>query len=187
MSVSLRVIAGSARGRELRHPRSATRPTSSRLKEALFSLLAAAALLRSPASELYAGSGALGIEALSRGVQRCTFVEANGENCKVIAGNLERVAVTGGTVMCGRVGHWRPEEGERYALVLADPPYNDFDSWTEIAASISGALTTDATIAIEHRSGQGPPEEVAGRKLWRDRKHGDGSVAIYRPTLSERG
>ena len=66
-------------------------------------------------------------------------------------------------------------------------PYDDFDSWTEIAASISGALTTDATIAIEHRSGQGPPEEVAGRKLWRDRKHGDGSVAIYRPTLSERG
>ena len=183
MSVSLRVIAGSARGRELQHPRGVTRPTSARLREALFSMLDAAALLRSPAIDLYAGSGALGIEALSRGVQHCTFIEANGASRKVIAGNLERAAVTGGKVIYGHVGRWRPTEGEAYALVLADPPYDDLASWTAIETSIVGALTADATIAIEHRARLQPPEEVAGRKLWRNRKHGDGSVAIYRPTL----
>lgn len=180
------MIAGSARGRELRHPRGTIRPTSARLREALFSMLDAAALLRSPAIDLYSGSGALGIEALSRGVQQCTFVEANGESCKVIDENLKRVAVTGGTVICGRVGLWRPLEGETYALVLADPPYDDLASWAAIETSILGALTTDATIAIEHRTRQQPPEEVAGRQLWRDRKHGGGSVAIYRPTSPAR-
>ena len=89
----LRVIAGAARGRELKQPRGSTRPTAARLREALFSMLDAGGMLRSPAIDLYAGSGALGIEALSRGVERCTFVEADRRACAIVAENVDRVAL----------------------------------------------------------------------------------------------
>jgi 16S rRNA (guanine966-N2)-methyltransferase len=179
--VALRVIAGAARGRELRQPRGATRPTSARLREALFSMLDAGEMLCTPALDLYAGSGALGIEALSRGVGRCTFVEAEGRTCAVIKENLDRVQLAGGTVVRGRVGRWRPPNGEVYALVLADPPYDDVASWAAIEESIADALTEDATIAVEHQAQDAPPDRLAGRPLWRDRRQGEGAVAIYRP------
>ena len=86
----------------------ATRPTSARLREALFSMLEAGGMLRSPVLDLYAGSGALGIEALSRGLERCTFVEADGRTCGVIRANLERVGLPGGAVVRGTVGRWQP-------------------------------------------------------------------------------
>ncbi len=180
------MIAGSARGRELTQPRGATRPTSARLREALFSMLEAGGLLRSPALDLYAGSGALGIEALSRGVERCTFVERSRRTCAVITENLQRVDLEGGTVVSGTVGRWRPEAGEAYALVLADPPYDDAAPWAAIEASVADSLTADAAIAVEHEARRTPPDQLAGRQLWRDRKHGDSAVAIYRPASAAR-
>ena len=149
-------------------------------------MLDAGGMLRSPAIDLYAGSGALGIEALSRGIERCTFVEADRRTCAVITQNLERVDLTGGTVVHRSVGRWRPDEGERYALVLADPPYDDPAPWAAIEASIADALIADAAIAVEHRAQRTPPDQLAGRQLWRDRRHGDGAVAIYRPVSAQR-
>lgn len=176
----LRVIAGSAGGIQLRQPGGVTRPTSARLREALFSMLDAADLLRSPAIDLYAGSGALGIEALSRGVQQCTFVEADRRACDTIKDNLERTRLTGGTVVHGRVGRWQADPQHPVSLVMADPPYDDPASWSSIEASVHNALTADATIVVEHAARQPPPAELAGRQLWRDRRHGEGAVAIYR-------
>ncbi len=176
----LRVIAGSARGVQLRQPGGDTRPTSARLREALFSMLDAADLLRSPALDLYAGSGALGIEALSRGVEQCTLVEAARHACDIIADNLERAHVAGGTVVRGRVGRWRADPDHPVSLVMADPPYDDATSWSSIEASVQDALAADATIVVEHAARQAPPAELAGRPLWRDRRHGEGAVAIYR-------
>lgn len=149
-------------------------------------MLDAGGMLRSPALDLYAGSGALGIEALSRGVERCTFVESDGRTCKVITENLRRVDLEGGTVVRGTVGRWHPDGDERYALVLADPPYDDAAPWEAIELTIADALTADASIAVEHRAQRTPPDELAGRQLWRDRKHGDGAVAIYRPASEPR-
>lgn len=149
-------------------------------------MLAAADLLQSPALDLYAGSGALGIEALSRGVERCTFVESEARACAVIGDNLERVQLSGGTVVRGRVGRWRPASGEAYALVLADPPYDDAAPWASIEATVADALTPEAAIAVEHQARRAPPDELAGRQLWRDRKHGEGAVAIYRPDSATR-
>ena len=143
-------------------------------------MLDAGEMLCTPALDLYAGSGALGIEALSRGVGRCTFVEAEGRTCAVIKENLDRVQLAGGTVVRGRVGRWRPPNGEVYALVLADPPYDDVASWAAIEESIADALTEDATIAVEHQAQDAPPDRLAGRPLWRDRRQGEGAVAIYR-------
>lgn len=182
--MALRVTAGTARGRELTQPRGVTRPTSARLREALFSMLDAGGMLRSPALDLYAGSGALGIEALSRGIESCTFVELNRRTCNIISDNLERVDLEGGTVVRGAVGRWRPPPGEQYALVLADPPYDDAAPWAAIEASVAEALMSDASIAVEHRARTTPPDQLAGRQLWRDRKHGDSAVAIYRPALA---
>ena len=182
----LRVIGGSARGLQLRQPGRATRPTSARLREALFSMLESAGLLRSPALDLYAGSGALGIEALSRGVQQCTFVESDRRVCAVISANLEHTRLAGGTVVHGRVGRWRADPDHPVSLVMADPPYDDPASWAAIEASVQDALTADAAIVVEHAARQAPPPELAGRSLWRDRRHGEGAVAIYRAYDADR-
>lgn len=149
-------------------------------------MLDAGGMLESPAIDLYAGSGALGIEALSRGLEQCTFVESDRRTCDVIRENLERVGLEGGTVVRGTVGRWHPGGSERYALVLADPPYDDAAPWAAIEASIADALTADATIAVEHQARRTPPDQLSGRPLWRDRKHGDGAVAIYRPASAPR-
>jgi 16S rRNA (guanine966-N2)-methyltransferase len=149
-------------------------------------MLDAGGLLQSPVLDLYAGSGALGIEALSRGVERCTFVERDRRTCVVITENLRRVDLDGGTVLRGTVGRWRPATTERYALVLADPPYDDAAPWAAIETSVAEALTADASIAVEHEARRTPPDQLAGRQLWRDRKHGDSAVAIYRPASALR-
>jgi len=156
------------------------------MREALFSMLDAGGMLQSPSIDLYAGSGALGIEALSRGVEACTFVEADRRTCVVISENLKRVDLHGGEVVCGSVGRWRPPDGARYALVLADPPYDDAAPWAAIEASIADALTADAAIAVEHQARRTPPDQLAGRQLWRERRHGDSAVAIYRPPSEPR-
>lgn len=149
-------------------------------------MLEAADLLRSPALDLYAGSGALGIEALSRGVGQCTFVERDRRTCAVISENLRLVDLDGGTVSSGTVGRWRPAHQERFALVLADPPYDDAAPWAAMETTLADALTADASIAVEHEARRTPPDQLAGRQLWRDRKHGDSAVAIYRPASAIR-
>jgi 16S rRNA (guanine966-N2)-methyltransferase len=183
----LRVIAGSARGRVLVGPPGrATRPTAGRLREALFSMLEAVGVDFSSTLDLYAGTGALGIEALSRGAEACTFVEADPRSAGVVRQNLERTGFLGrGTVVTGRVGRWRPPVDATFTLVLADPPYDDVTAWASIERSIDGALDADATLVVEHAARRPPPPALARRPLWRDRRHGDGAVAVYR-AASER-
>ncbi|MPZ98992.1 MAG: methyltransferase [Dehalococcoidia bacterium] len=178
----MRVIAGTARGIELRSPRGGrTRPTTGRLRESLFSMLEAAGADFSEVLDLYAGSGALGIEALSRGGGRCTFVEADARAAAVVRENLERTRLADrGTVVTARVGRWRPAPGYTCTLVLADPPYDDPGPWEAIAASVQGALAEASVIIVEHAARTEPPPVLTGRALWRDRRQGDGAVAIYR-------
>ncbi|MBM3140424.1 MAG: 16S rRNA (guanine(966)-N(2))-methyltransferase RsmD [Chloroflexi bacterium] len=178
----MRVIAGRARGIALRMPRGrATRPTAGRLREALFSMLEAAGVDFEAVLDLYAGSGALGIEALSRGAGRCTFVERDARACAVVRENLARAGVAeAGRVVHASVGRWRAAEDGPYTLVVADPPYDDAASWVAIERTVAGALADAATIVVEHAAREAPPAALAGRALWRDRRQGDGAVAIYR-------
>ena len=184
MPRSLRVIAGSARGRTLRLPTgAATRPTSGRLREALFSMLEAADVEFARTLDLYAGSGALGIEALSRGASHCTFVESDPRALTAIRENLARSAFEAeGTLARGRVGSWRPAAGATFTLVLADPPYDDAAAWAAIERSVQGTLAPGATLVVEHPARRGPPARLAGLALWRDRRQGDGAAAIFRAT-----
>ena len=160
----LRVIAGSARGVQLQTPRgSATRPTSARLRESLFGMLEAADADLSSVLDLYAGSGALGIEALSRGAGRCLFVESDRRVCRVLRDNLERAGMGDrGEVITGRVGRWRPPEGALFTLVLADPPYDDGAAWRAIEQAIEGAVAPDALIAVEHSARSHAPAALGG-------------------------
>ena len=178
----MRVIAGSARGVLLRTPSGReTRPTSARLRESLFAMLEAADTDLASVVDLYAGSGALGIEALSRGAGRCLFVDSSRRACTVVRENLRRAGFAQrGQVVAARVGRWRPAAGRSFSLVLADPAYADAAAWADIDRSIGGALAANAVIAVEHAARAEAPLALAGCARWRDRRHGDGAVAAYR-------
>ncbi len=126
----MRIVAGSRRGSRIAAPKGAdTRPTSDRAREAAYNLIGpvdGAAVL-----DLFAGSGAMGLEALSRGAARCVFVESDRAACRVIQENLDSLRLTGALVLCKDVFQALREEkaaGRRYELVLADPPYSLWES-----------------------------------------------------------
>lgn len=182
-----RVIGGTVGGIELRWPKTGgTRPTTGKMREALFAMLEAARVDFSEVLDLYAGSGALGIEALSRGDGRATFVESDRRAATVIRENLAKVRFTErAVVVVDRVGRWVPPADVRYTLVLADPPYergtyHDGGAWGAIETTVRGSLDEDAAVVVEHDARQSPPPALAGLPLWRDRRHGAGAVAIYR-------
>lgn len=185
----MRVIGGVARGVPLTGPRRAgTRPTAARLRETLFDILEAAGADMSEVADLYAGSGALGIEALSRASGRCTFVESSAAECRVISENLRKTRLQDrATVVRARVGRWRAPQGHGYTLILADPPYDDAAAWRDIERSLGTALADGAMLAVEHAARDPAPALLAGRALWRDRRQGDGAVAIYRAQGGDSG
>ncbi len=179
----MRVIAGSARGIDLKRPKSSgTRPTTGRLRESLFAMLESAGVDFSRVLDLYAGSGALGIEALSRGEGTATFVEVDRRAAAIIRENLERTRCTErGEVVVARVSRWHPDGDASYTLVVADPPYGLENPWDEIAEAIDGALAPHAAIAVEHDARHEPPHSLAGVPLAQDRRQGAGAAAVYRP------
>jgi 16S rRNA (guanine966-N2)-methyltransferase len=135
----VRIIAGSHRGRRFTPPKGEqTRPTSDRVREALFSMIGPvddASVL-----DLFAGSGSLGMEALSRGARRCTFVESDRAACRVLEANLKALALTGAVVVQRDAMQALREEaaaGRRHDLVLLDPPYG---RWSELEARLAAAL-----------------------------------------------
>jgi 16S rRNA (guanine966-N2)-methyltransferase len=135
----MRIIAGTHRGRRIAAPKGAlTRPTGDRVREALFNLVGpvdGASVL-----DLYAGSGALGLEALSRGARRCVFVETDAAACAVIRRNLESLGLTGGLVdRRDALAVLRAEATarRRHDLILLDPPY---DRWAELESRLAELL-----------------------------------------------
>ena len=178
----MRVIGGEARGIPLRGSTGvATRPTAARLREALFSMLDAAEVDFTSVLDLYAGSGALGIEALSRADGEATFVESDPNAIEAIRDNLVRTHLQGrGHIVTARVERWRPPVGAAYTLVVADPPYHDAAAWDAIEQAVREALAPDAVVVVEHEAHLTPPEAFAGLVLWRDRRQGAGAVAVYR-------
>jgi len=175
----VRVVAGTARGRRLAAPEgTTTRPTGDRVREAVFnSLHSLGAIEDATVLDLYAGSGALGIEALSRGAAEATFVEQNRRSIAVIEANLattglaERATVVradADSVVARAVA-----EGRRWDLALLDPPYA-FDDWAELLA----VLPADLAVVESDRSIEPPP----GWGVVRERRYGGTLVAVLRPT-----
>lgn len=190
-----RIIAGAAGGRSLRTPPGeGTRPTSDRVREALFSRLEHLdALAGRDVLDLYAGSGALGLEALSRGARRVVLVESNRRAAAVISANIAAVARGG---LAGRA-HARTDRVERvlktvpeagFDLVLIDPPYALAEA--EIAEVLrlltTGWLAPGALVIVE-RSGRSPePDWPAGLVADGSKRYGDTTMWFAQTQVSRR-
>ena len=151
-----RVISGSARGRRLSVPDgTATRPTSDRAREGLFSsLLSLVDLEQARVLDLYAGSGALGLEALSRGARSATLVESDPSAVAVLRDNVASLGLPGAHVVAVAVERWLAVDPEpRYDLALLDPPY-ELDVGP-VLGLLRPWLADDAVVAVE-RATRGP-------------------------------
>ncbi|MEP9378918.1 16S rRNA (guanine(966)-N(2))-methyltransferase RsmD [Aquabacter sp. CN5-332] len=156
----MRVVGGSLRGRALKAPSSqATRPTSDRLREALFNVLAHAygdAADGARVLDLFAGTGALGIEAISRGAAFALFVEEAVEARALIRENVEALGLTGTTRIFRRdatkLGDCPP--GDAYSLIFCDPPYGkSLAEAALLSARQGGWLAPDALVVVEEKAG----------------------------------
>ncbi len=173
-------MAGTAGGRRLKVPPKGTRPTSERVREALFNALETAGeLAGAHVLDLYAGSGALGLEALSRGAADALFVEADRRVVEVLRGNVAALGL-GGTVRAGQVETVVAAPAPRpYDLVLADPPYAvDAAALGKVLASLAtgGWLGESALVVVERAARDGEPDWPAGFEPSRAKKYGDTAV-----------
>jgi 16S rRNA (guanine966-N2)-methyltransferase len=180
----MRVIAGRAKGHRLAGPAKggATRPTSDLVRGAIFSALESMGVELTRVLDLYAGSGALGIEALSRGGQWCDFVEKDARTCASIRENLAKTRFDGlAKVHCAPVERALARLEGPYTLVLADPPYAQ-----EAAPSLerlveAGLAEAGRTVLVlEHSSREEGPERLGGLSQVKTLRHGDSAVSIYR-------
>jgi 16S rRNA (guanine966-N2)-methyltransferase len=173
-----RLISGVAGGRRLKVPRTGVRPTGDRAREALFNSLKSLVELRGASVlDLYAGSGALGLEALSRGAETVIFVESSPGVLPVLKQNLASVDLPAGRVVAGSVptvvGGTPPA---RFDLVLADPPYaTPVDEVVGVLERLSqnGWLAPEAVVVVERSSRDEPFEWPTPLVGLRDRRYGE--------------
>lgn len=175
-----RIVAGLAGGRTLRVPPKGTRPTTELVREALFSALEAADELDGVrVLDLYSGSGALGLEALSRGAKEAVFVEADRTAADILRGNIANVGL-GGVVRQGRVESVvAAPGGTPFDLVLADPPYAvDAETLGVVLTRLvdNGWLADNALVVVERRSQDGPPRWPETLRVLRTRTYGDNTL-----------
>jgi 16S rRNA (guanine966-N2)-methyltransferase len=178
----MRVIGGEARGRPLKAPRGLqTRPTSDLMRGAIFSMLASMDVAPHLVLDLYAGTGALGIEALSRGAEAADFVEQNNGACAVIRENLARAGFAErGRVIMRPVARALGSLRGPYDLVFADPPYADGTIATFFTMPDVGTLLgPDAVVVYEHSSKLEAPPLLGELNLIKTRAHGGSSVSFY--------
>ncbi len=182
--MSMRIISGTAAGRRLRAPKSAlVRPTLDKVKHAIFNSLGENGG-RGRVLELFAGTGALGIEALSRGAEWCDFVDVLPASCRAIRENLREAALNDrARVMQARVPGVFGRLRESYDLVLADPPYHtvDHEDWLPALAQ-SHALHENSLVVVGHWKKKLPDEEWGRLRLLRRRQHGDSMFSVYAVT-----
>lgn len=185
-----RIIAGIAGGTTLASvPGSATRPTTDRVKEALFSRLEALGMIaRARVLDLYAGSGALGVEAVSRGASTAELVESEAKavaacqrNARTVNDAVGRRAVT---VHRAKVGGFLEQTmpGRHWDLVFMDPPYPLADEQlTRVLAALSPHLAEDALVVVERSSRSPEPDWPAGLHHYADRKYGETRLWFAEP------
>lgn len=179
----MRVVAGSAKGRRLLSPEgTSVRPTSDRVRESIYNALTSRdAVVGAKVLDAFAGSGAMGIEAWSRGAAAVTFVERDRDARACIASNLEvlgmtdvsSVQVVGTTVetFLGRV----PHDAERFDLVLCDPPY-DYDAWEALWDALGAWVVPGGTVVVESN------REIDAPVTWevaRSKRYGGTVVTVH--------
>jgi 16S rRNA (guanine966-N2)-methyltransferase len=175
----LRIIAGSRKGARIFAPKGFdTRPTSDRVREAVFNLVGPVEGLE--VLDLYAGSGAMGLEALSRGARHTTFVEADREAAQTIVRNLDKLALQGATVFREDAARRLAADAgarRRYDLVLVDPPYRMLpDVLPMLATHLPAVVSPDGLVVVESDSHDEPELPFPKRT---SRRYGAARVTVF--------
>lgn len=176
----MRIVGGRFRSRALRAPKGVrTRPTTDRVKEALFSTLNScldfSGLL---VLDLYAGTGALGLEALSRGAQRAIFVESDREALRAIEHNVGTLGVAAETQIVSSLVERARLRGP-FDLVFADPPYELVKDGT--FRKVWAGLGLQGGILVLEHSSRDPAPDLPGRQVVSAKVYGDSALTIYKP------
>jgi 16S rRNA (guanine966-N2)-methyltransferase len=183
----MRIVGGRFKGHSLAAPASqATRPTSDRTREAIFNILAHGlqgfAIEGTRVLDLFAGTGAMGLEALSRGARFCQFVDDNAAARGLIRRNADQLGVIGQCKIwrrdATRLGACAPQPG--FDLVFADPPYGKGLGDQALVALVAGGWLNPGAIVVLEESARTAVGDVAGLALADRRVYGDTQVRIYR-------
>lgn len=180
----MRVIAGIYRGRILKSPQDTkTRPTSDRLRETLFNILAPRINDETRFLDLCAGTGAIGIEALSRGAAFTTFVDKSKRSCALIEENLDKLAIPESQTEV--LNH----EAENFTardhalgwdIVFFDPPYDaDYSLAIHDLGYKKDLLNQDGLLVVEHHAKKQMPDEIGSLRRWRILKQGETNLSFY--------
>ena len=171
----MRIIAGSRKGARIFAPKgSETRPTGDRVREAAFNLIGpvdGAAVL-----DLFAGSGAMGLEALSRGAASAVLVESDREAVRAIERNVEKLGLGGVTIVRRDVVQALATDRRSYDLILCDPPYGYVDH-ERLAPYLAEALATDGVLVYETGTREMP--EIQGLRLRTSRTYGSARLTLF--------
>lgn len=179
-----RIIAGDRGGRRLVVPKSGTRPTSDRVREAIFSRLDHADALRGAhVVDLFAGSGALGIEALSRGAADATFVESATPAVRVIESNIKELGLgTRATVVRERALAYLRRARAQWTVAFLDPPYDMAEGdLAPVLHALVPLLTGHATVVVEMSSRRGTPDWPHGLQVVQSKAYGETTVYYAEP------
>ena len=176
----MRIIAGLSKGARIFAPKGHdTRPTADRAREAAFNLIGP--VDEACVLDLFAGSGAMGLEALSRGAATAVFVENDREACRTIDRNLDKLRLTGARVIqqdALRALAAEAAAGRRYDLVLVDPPYQMFSSLQNgLSAYLPAILTDDGLVVLETGSGEEP--DIPALRKRTSRRYGAARITLF--------
>jgi len=178
----MRIIAGKAKGHHIKAPReTTTRPATDLVRGAIFSILETMVSDWSLVLDLFSGSGALGIEALSRGAGWVDFVDQNPRCCDIIGQNLEKTKLAAQAhVYCCAVAKAISFLDKEYNIIIIDPPYSD----SSIGGFMANLATTklvgaNTTVILTHSPHLKLSSTYAPLTLVKERRHGDSCIAIY--------
>lgn len=189
----MRIISGTAGGLTLKVPPVVARPTTDRVREAIFSMLGDA-VEGARVLDIFAGSGALGIECLSRGAREAHFIEQHAGACAVIQANLARATFKNGRIVkADAFSALRrlAEEGSVFDLIFADPPYAKKAGDTDFAARLLAAhhlgqvLAPDGLFILETMVTKQDDRAIPGWEVIRDRAYGSTRILILKPATTD--
>jgi len=177
----MRVIAGKVKGHHLKVPKGTTRPATDLVRGAIFSILETTTSNWRQVLDLFAGSGALGIEALSRGAEWVDFVEREPRCCDIIRQNLEKTRLTEQAhIYCCDVAKAILFLNKEYSIILMDPPYSKPSIGKLIAQlATSKLIGTDSIVVVTHSPRTHLDSAYAPLSLTKERRHGDSCIAVY--------
>jgi len=178
----MRVIAGEAKGHRLKAPKgTTTRPATDLVRGAIFSILESINCGWSRVLDLFSGSGALGIEALSRGAGWVDFVEYNSQCCGIIRQNLEKTKLADRAhIYCCSVVKAISFLDKEYSIILMDPPYSNSSIGSLVTQLANSKLVGTNTVVVVTHSPHSPLNSTYGAlHLIKERRHGDSCIAVY--------